>query len=74
MEPISLLIRMKNFYQQNPPGTLKVVLILLNPTEFAKKIDLLIKVPDVAPSTVEKKRFLQMCQIKKVTPPGLQTF
>ena len=70
----TLLIWTKNFYQRIPPDTLKVVWILLNPTKFAQKIDLLIKVPDVAPSTVEKKRFLQMCQIKKVTPPGLQTF
>ena len=74
MEPISLLIRTKNFYQQNPPGTLKVVLILLNPTEFAQIIDLLINVPDLAPSTIEKMRSLQMCRFKKITPPGLQTF
>ena len=65
---------MKNFYQQIPPGTLKVVWILLKPTEIAQKIDLLINVPDVAPSTVEKKRSLQMCRIKKITPPSLQTF
>ena len=65
---------MENFYQEIPPWTLKLVWILLNPTEFAQKIDLLINVPDVAPSTVEKKRSLQMCQIKKITPPGIQTF
>ena len=63
--PVSLLIWTKNFYQQNPPGTLKVVWILLKPTEIAQKIDLLIKVPDVAPATVEKMRSLQMCRIKK---------
>ena len=70
----TLLIWTKNFYQQNPPGTLKVVWILVNPTEFAQKIDLLIKVPDVAPSTVKKMRSLQMCRIKKITSPSLQTF
>ena len=70
----SLLIWTKNFYQRIPPGTLKVVWILLNPTEFAQNIDLLINVPDVAPSTVEKMRSLQMCRIKKITPPDLQTF
>ena len=31
-----------------------MVWTLLNPTEFAQKIDLLLKVPDVAPSTAEK--------------------
>ena len=71
---ISLLIWTKNFYQRIPPRTLKVVWILLNPTEFAQKIDLLIKVPDVAPSTVEKMRSLQMCRINKITPPSVQTF
>ena len=74
MEPISLLIRTKNFYQQNPPGTLKVVWILLNPTEFDQKIDFLIKVPDVAPSTVKKMRSLKICRIKKIMPPSEQTF
>ena len=39
---------------------------MLNPTKFANEIDLLIKVPDVAPSTDEKITFLQMCQIKKI--------
>ena len=43
----------------------------LNPTEFAQNIDLLINVPDVAPSTVEKMRSLQMCPIKKITPLSL---
>ena len=38
----------------------------MNPTEFAQKIDLLIKVLDVAPSNDEKIIFLQMCQIKKL--------
>ena len=38
----------------------------MNPSEFAQKIDLLIKVLDVAPSTDEKIIFLQMCQIKKI--------
>ena len=70
----TLLIWTKNFYQRIPPGTLKVVWILLNPTEFAQKIDLLIKVPDVVPSTVEKMRSLKICQIKKITLPGEQTF
>ena len=70
----TLLIWTKNFYQRIPPGTLKVVWILLNPTEFAQKIDLLINVPDVAPSTVEKMRSLQMCRIKKITLPSEQTF
>ena len=51
-----------------------MVLILLNPTEFAQKIDLLVKVPDVVPSTDEKMRSLQMRQIKNITPPCLQTF
>ena len=74
MEPISLLIRTKNFYQQNPPGTLKVVLILLNPTEFDQKIDFLIKVPDVTPSTVKKMRSLKTCRIKKIRAPSEQTF
>ena len=70
----TLLIWTKNFYQRIPPGTLKVVLILLNPTEFAQIIDLLINVPDLVPSTIEKMRSLQMCQIKKITPTSLQTF
>ena len=70
----TLLIQTKNFYQQNPPGTLKVVWTLLNPTEFAQKIDLLLKVPDVAPSTAEKMTSLQICWIKKLTPRTLQTF
>ena len=70
----SLLIWTKNFYQQNPPGTLKVVWTLLNPTEFAQKIDLLLKVPDVAPSTAEKMTSLQMCWIKKIPPRTVQTF
>ena len=70
----TLLIWTKNFYQRIPPGTLKVVWILLNPTEFAQKIDLLIKVPDVAPSTVEKMRSLQICRIKKIMPSSEQSF
>ena len=45
-----------------------MVWILLKPTEIAQKIDLLIKVPDVAPAIVEKMRTLQMCPIKKITP------
>ena len=53
----------KKNYQKNPPGTLKVVWILLNPTEFAQKIDLLLKVLDVAPSTAEKMTSLQICRI-----------
>ena len=65
---------MKKFYQQNPPGTLKVIWTQLNPTEFAQKIDLLLKVPDVAPSTAEKLTSLQMCRIKIITPHTLQTF
>ena len=60
--------------QKDGPGTLKVVWILLNPSEFAQNIDLLINVPDVAPSTVEKMRSLQMCRIKKITPRTGQTF
>ena len=63
-----LLIRTKNFYQQNPPGTLKVVWILLNPTEFAMKIDLLIEVPDVAPSPAQKMTFLFIFPINKIMP------
>ena len=59
---------MKNFYQQIPPETLKAVWILLMPTEFAKKIDLKIKVPDVVPSTSEKMTFLPNCQTKKIIP------
>ena len=70
----TFLIWTKNFYQKIPPLTLKVVWILLNPTEFSQKIDLLIKVTDVAPSTVEKMRSLQICRIKKITPPSEQTF
>ena len=43
---------------------------LLNPTEFVQKIDLLLKVPlpDVAPSSDEKMKSLQMCRIKKIMP------
>ena len=59
----ALHIWTKNIYQQIPPGTLKVIWTLLNPTEFAKKIDLLLKVPDVAPSTAEKITSLQVCPI-----------
>ena len=62
---VSLLIWTKNFYQQIPPWTLKVVWPLLNPTEFSQKINLLLKVPDVAPSTNEKMTCHQMCQIHK---------
>ena len=51
-----------------------MVWILLNPIDFAQKNDFLIKVPDVAPSTVEKMRSLQMCRIKKITPLTEQTF
>ena len=70
----SLLIQTKNFYQKNPPGILKVVLILFNPTEFDQKIDFQTKVPDVAPSTVKKMRSLKICRIEKITPPSEQTF
>ena len=38
----------------------------MNLTEFAQKINLPIKVPDVVPSSDEKITFLQMCQMKKV--------
>ena len=41
MRPSLLHIWTKNFYQQIPPGTLKMVWALLNPTEFAQKIDFL---------------------------------
>ena len=51
-----------------------MVWILLNLIEFAQKNNFLIKVPDVAPSTVEKMRSLKICQIKKITPPSAQTF
>ena len=51
-----------------------MVWTLLNPTEFAQKIDLLLKVPDVAPSTAEKITSLQIRRIKKLTPRALQTF
>ena len=70
----ALLIQTKNFYQKNPPGILKVVLILFNPTEFDQKIDFQTKVPDVAPSTVKKMRSLKICRIKKITLPSEQTF
>ena len=43
----ALLIWRKNFYQQNPPGTLKVVWILLNPTKFVQKNNFLTNVPKV---------------------------
>ena len=51
-----------------------MVWILLNPTEFAQNIDLLLKVPDVAPSTAEEMTSLQICRIKKITPRTEQTF
>ena len=70
----SLLIQTKNFCQKNPPGILKVVLILFNPTEFDQKIDFQTKVPDVAPSTVKKMRSLKTCRIKKIPLPSEQTF
>ena len=42
-----------------------MVWILSNQTEFAQKIDFLMKVPEVAPSTAEKMIPLQMYQIKE---------
>ena len=42
-----------------------MVWILLKPSEFAQKIDLLIKVLDVAPSTVEKKDPFKCVESKK---------
>ena len=74
LELAGFYLAAKNFYQQNPPGTLKVVWILLNPIKFAKKIDLLIKVPDVEPYTVEKMRSPKICRINKITVPCEQIF
>ena len=62
MKKITPILNKKNSIEKFP-----LVSILLKPTEFAQKIDFLIKVLDVAPSNVEKMRSLKICRIKKIS-------
>ena len=61
----TIYIWKKNIYQQIPPGTLKVIWRLLKPTEFAQKIDLLLKYQMWRHLLLKKWRFIKFIESKK---------